>query len=147
MPTARCSGSSATATATATATSSTSGSAAGLPNQGWKDSSDAIVFADGTIAQPPIALCEVQGYVYAAYRARAAMARRAGDHEPARDCDAKADRLRLAFDRDFWLDDAGCYALALDGHKRHRRGRLEHGARALDRPRRPDRAARVADAC
>ncbi len=117
----------------------------GLPNQGWKDSSDAIVFADGTIAQPPIALCEVQGYVYAAYRARAALARRAGDHERARDCDAKADRLRLGFDRDFWLDDAGCYALALDGHKRKVDAVASNMGHVLwTGLARPHRAARVA---
>jgi glycogen debranching enzyme len=117
----------------------------GLPNQGWKDSSDAIVFADGTLAQPPIALCEVQGYVYAAYRARAALARHTGDHDRARDCDARADRLRLHFDRDFWLDEAGCYALALDGGKRKVDAVASNMGHVLwTGLARPDRAARVA---
>jgi glycogen debranching enzyme len=117
----------------------------GLPNQGWKDSSDAIVFADGTVAHPPIALCEVQGYVYAAYRARAALARRAGDHDRARDCDARADRLRLRFDRDFWLEGAGCYALALDGAKRQVDAVASNMGHVLwTGLARPDRAARVA---
>ena len=52
----------------------------GLANQGWKDSWDGINFADGTIAEAPIALAEVQAYVYAAYRARAQLARQAGGH-------------------------------------------------------------------
>jgi glycogen debranching enzyme len=90
----------------------------GLANQGWKDSSDAIVFADGRRAEPPIAVCEVQGYVYAAYRARAALARRAGDADRARACDERADKLRDRFAQDFWLPDRRCYALALDGGKR-----------------------------
>jgi glycogen debranching enzyme len=90
----------------------------GLVNQGWKDSSNAIVFADGRIASPPIALCEVQGYVYAAYHARAALARRAGDDDRARDCEQKARALRERFDRDFWMPERGYYALALDGDKR-----------------------------
>ncbi len=62
----------------------------GSPNQGWKDSADAIVFADGTLARTPIALVEVQGYVYAAYRARAALARRAGDADRAEACERRA---------------------------------------------------------
>jgi glycogen debranching enzyme len=93
-------------------------SPSGLVNQGWKDSADAIVFADGRVATPPIALCEVQGYVYAAYRARAALARRAGDDERARDCEQKARALRDRFDRDFWMPEHGYYALALDADKR-----------------------------
>ena len=69
-PTARWSGSNATATPTATGSSSTARKTEhGLANQGWKDSWDGINFADGRIAQPPIALAEVQGYTYAAYLA------------------------------------------------------------------------------
>jgi glycogen debranching enzyme len=90
----------------------------GLVNQGWKDSANAIVFADGRLAKPPIALCEVQGYVYAAYLARAALARRAGDDDRARECEHRARALRERFDRDFWMPDRGYYALALDGDKR-----------------------------
>jgi glycogen debranching enzyme len=90
----------------------------GLVNQGWKDSADAIVFADGRVAKTPIALCEVQGYVYGAYQARAALARRAGDDGLARDCEQKARGLRDRFDRDFWMPEHGHYALALDGEKR-----------------------------
>jgi glycogen debranching enzyme len=117
----------------------------GLPNQGWKDSSDAIVFADGRLAEPPIALCEVQGYVYAAYRARAALARRAGDAARARDLAAKADQLRARFDRDFWLGDRGWYALALDAAKRPVDALASNMAHCLwTGLARPDRAAEVA---
>jgi len=91
---------------------------AGLVNQGWKDSWDGINFADGTIAEPPIALAEVQGYAYAAYRARAAFAREAGDASGGRHWAAAAARLKRAFNRAFWLPDQGWYAAALDRDKR-----------------------------
>jgi glycogen debranching enzyme len=90
----------------------------GLVNQGWKDSWDAIRHADGELAPTPIALCEVQGYVYAAYRARASIARVLDDEATATRCDERADELRHRFDEDFWLDDHGTYALGLDGDKR-----------------------------
>jgi glycogen debranching enzyme len=89
----------------------------GLRNQGWKDSANAIVFADGRVAEPPIALCEVQGYVYAAYCARAALARRGGDDHRAQECEQRARDLRERFDRDFWIPDRGYYAMALDTDK------------------------------
>ena len=90
----------------------------GLANQGWKDSFDGITFADGTIAEPPIALAEVQGYAYAAYLAHAEMAERDHDEAAATESRARADALRTAFNREFWLADKGYYAMALDGHKR-----------------------------
>ncbi len=91
---------------------------AGLVHQGWKDSWDGINFADGTIAEAPIALAEVQGYAYAAYRARAAFAREAGDTPGARHWEATAAQLKRAFNRAFWLPDKGWYAVALDRDKR-----------------------------
>jgi glycogen debranching enzyme len=91
---------------------------AGLVNQGWKDSPDGINFADGTIAEPPIALAEVQGYAYAAYRARAAFAREAGDARGVRHWETTAARLKRAFNQAFWLPDQGWYAAALDRDKR-----------------------------
>jgi glycogen debranching enzyme len=90
----------------------------GLENQGWKDSWDAIRFADGTFAQGPIALCEVQGYVYAAYLARAYFADEHGQRDVAGYYRDKATRLKAAFNQDFWLEDQGYVALALDGDKR-----------------------------
>ena len=91
---------------------------AGLVNQGWKDSWDGVNFADGTIAEPPIALAEVQGYAYAAYRARAAFAREQGDDAGARHWTAVAARLKRAFNQAFWLPARGWYAAALDRDKR-----------------------------
>ncbi len=90
----------------------------GLANQGWKDSWDAIRFKDTTLAEAPIALCEVQGYVYAAYLARAYFAREAGDQATFDRYRTKAADLRRRFNEDFWLDDAGAFALGLDGDKR-----------------------------
>lgn len=89
----------------------------GLVNQGWKDSGDAIVNADGSLARPPIALVEVQGYVYAAKHAIADLFARAGEHERAEALRHEADSLRRRFARDFWLDDAGVYALALQAEQ------------------------------
>jgi glycogen debranching enzyme len=91
------------------------GSDKGLANQGWKDSWDAIRFADGRLARGPIALCEVQGYVYGAYLARAHFADEQGDDAVAARYRAKAADLKAAFNRDFWIDDRGWFALGLDG--------------------------------
>ncbi|MFC3993289.1 amylo-alpha-1,6-glucosidase [Actinoplanes siamensis] len=89
----------------------------GLAHQGWKDSSGAIAFADGTPARTPIALCEVQAYAYAAWRARADLAQAFGDDRRADQCRRRAAGLRAAFTDRFWLPDRGWYALALDGAK------------------------------
>ena len=91
----------------------------GLSNQGWKDSFDAISDRAGRLAESPIALCEVQGYVYAAYLARAYLAETLdGDATGAAAWRATAAGLRNAFHERFWLPDRGWYALALDGSKR-----------------------------
>jgi glycogen debranching enzyme len=90
----------------------------GLANQGWKDSADGVTFADGRIARPPIALCEVQGYVYAAYQARALLAENRGDSADATYWRDRAARLKRAFNEQFWLPDRGWYALGLDRDKR-----------------------------
>ncbi|MGH9189488.1 MAG: amylo-alpha-1,6-glucosidase [Acidimicrobiales bacterium] len=90
----------------------------GLVNQGWKDSWDAVRFADGRLARPPIAMCEVQGYVYGAYLARAHFADEAEDWGTAARYRKKAAALKEAFNRDFWLEDKGYFAMALDGDKR-----------------------------
>jgi glycogen debranching enzyme len=89
----------------------------GLRNQGWKDSGDGINFADGTLAEPPIALCEVQGYAYAAYIGRALIATINGDSATADACAAKAARLKEVFNDRFWLPERGYFAVALDGDK------------------------------
>ena len=90
----------------------------GLVNQGWKDSFDGISFATGVLAEPPIALAEVQGYTYAAYASRAHLARDAGDEVTASGWAARAAELKRAFNEVFWLDDRGYFALALDAQKR-----------------------------
>ncbi len=90
----------------------------GLANQGWKDSHDGVRFADGRIAQAPIALCEVQGYVYGAYLARAYFAGEQGDHELQSDLRRRAAKLKTQFNKDFWLEDKGWLAMGLDKDKR-----------------------------
>ncbi len=90
----------------------------GLVNQGWKDSFDGITFADGRIAEPPVALAEVQAYVYAAYLARAHFAQERGEADVARYWRVKAGKLRHDFNEAFWLPDKGYFALGLDGDKR-----------------------------
>jgi len=93
-------------------------SADGLVNQGWKDSFDSIFHRDGALAEPPIALCEVQGYVYAARREAAMMAAAIGHAERARQLTEQADALRERFEAAFWCEEIGNYALALDRDKR-----------------------------
>jgi glycogen debranching enzyme len=90
----------------------------GLLHQGWKDSHDAIRFADGSVARPPVALCEVQAYVYGAFLARAHFADEDGDAALAARYRSKAAALKEAFNRDFWLADRAWFAMALDDRKR-----------------------------
>nr|MBA2601933.1 amylo-alpha-1,6-glucosidase [Actinomycetota bacterium] len=89
----------------------------GLRNQGWKDSHDAIVNADGSPALGSIALCEVQGYVFMGKLGIAEVFDRLGEHDRARTLRKEAELLRDAFNDAFWLEDEGTYALALDGDK------------------------------
>jgi glycogen debranching enzyme len=90
----------------------------GLINQGWKDSVDAVFHQDGALAEGPIALCEVQGYVYAARRHAVRMARALGKTDVAAAQDRLAAELRDRFEAAFWCEDLETYALALDGDKR-----------------------------
>ena len=90
----------------------------GLLHQGWKDSWDSMRFRDGRYADPPIALAEVQAYVYGAWIARAHWADQTGDQATAERYVAKAADLKRRFNRDFWLDEHGWYAMALDADKR-----------------------------
>ncbi|HZU06850.1 MAG TPA: glycogen debranching N-terminal domain-containing protein [Chloroflexota bacterium] len=93
-------------------------SARGISNQGWKDSHDAILHRDGRPATPPIALCEVQGYVYDAKCRAAELFEYWGEPQRAARLRAEAEALRAQFERDFWLEEEGYYALALDAAKR-----------------------------
>jgi glycogen debranching enzyme len=85
----------------------------GLGNQGWKDSGDSIVNSDGTLAVPPIALVEVQGYVYLAKVSLAEIYERDADRSGAQRLRAEARELQTRFERDFWVADKNIYALAL----------------------------------
>jgi glycogen debranching enzyme len=90
----------------------------GLVNQGWKDSHDGVNFANGRVAEAPIALCEVQGYTYAAFQARARLAAADGEVDNAQVWSERASKLKVAFNDAFWLPEQGYYAIALDGDKR-----------------------------
>src|SRR5713226_8265013 len=103
----------------------------GLANQGWKDSYDAIFHRDGQLARPPIALAEVQGYVYAACTTVSGVAARLGHREIAERLAARASALKRIFERDFWLDEEGMIALALDADKRPCRVMTSNGAHCL----------------
>ena len=91
-------------------------SPAGLRNHGWRDRADSMLFRDGTRAEAPIAACEVQGYVYDAFLRTARVADQVwGDASLAGRLRAEAGDLGERFDGDFWMEDRGYYALALDG--------------------------------
>jgi len=93
-------------------------SSKGLVQQGWKDSQDSIFHANGQLAHPPIALCEVQGYAYAAKLGISSVAAALGHAEIAERLRSEAESLREKFEAVFWSDALGAYALALDGDKR-----------------------------
>ncbi|HET6629722.1 MAG TPA: glycogen debranching N-terminal domain-containing protein [Woeseiaceae bacterium] len=89
----------------------------GLVNQGWKDSADSVFHADGRLAEGPIALVEVQAYVYAAKRSIANVARALGKHADAARLLAESEALKVRFEAEFWSDKLGTYVIALDGAK------------------------------
>jgi glycogen debranching enzyme len=118
----------------------------GLENQAWKDSDDAISHADGRLAEPPIACCEVQGYVYAAKRAGAALARRFGNPAQAESLEQSAAVLAKRFDAAFWCEELRTYALALDGAKQPCRVAASNAGHLLFTGiLTPERARRTAD--
>jgi glycogen debranching enzyme len=106
-------------------------SATGLIQQGWKDSYDSVFHADGTLAPAPIALCEIQGYAYQAWRGAARLARLRGDLAESRHWRARAMQLRSRFDQAFWCSELGTFALALDGTKRPCRVRTSNAGHCL----------------
>jgi glycogen debranching enzyme len=106
-------------------------SGSGLIQQGWKDSFDSIFHADGSLAEPPIALCEIQGYAYGAWDGAARLAAARGDKKTADGWRARAAKLRTQFDRAFWCADLGTYALALDAEKRPCRVRTSNPGHCL----------------
>ncbi|HUC17343.1 MAG TPA: amylo-alpha-1,6-glucosidase [Acetobacteraceae bacterium] len=117
----------------------------GLVNQGWKDSYDSIFHADGRLATGPIALCEVQAYVFAARQAAARIAAALGKGPRAASLTAQASALRDAFERSFWDEELGLYVLALDGEKKPCRVSASNAGHALLAGlASPERAASVA---
>jgi glycogen debranching enzyme len=90
----------------------------GLVQQGWKDSNDSVFYANGAIAEPPIALCEVQGYVYAAKLAAARLSSVLGDEQSSVALENQASAFRDKFEEAFWCKELNVYAMALDGKKR-----------------------------
>lgn len=118
----------------------------GLVQQGWKDSQDSVFHADGTLAPAPIALCEVQGYVYRARLVAADIAASFGDHTRASTLRAQAESLREKFEAAFWLEDLSTYALALDGNKQPCRVIASNAGQCLFTGIcAPERTARVAE--
>jgi glycogen debranching enzyme len=121
-------------------------SPSGLVQQGWKDSQDSVFHADGALAEPPIALCEVQAYVFDAWQNAATMADALGKPELAARLRRRAHQLQAAFEERFWCEEEGTYALALDGRKQPCRvlssnaGHCLFGGIAS-----PERARRVAE--
>src|SRR5580765_1860535 len=103
----------------------------GLIHQGWKDSQDAVFHADGRAAEGPIALCEVQGYVFAAKRRAAGLALALGHTEQSSRLLKEADTLRTQFERHFWCNDLSSYALALDGVKQPCRVKTSNAGHCL----------------
>jgi glycogen debranching enzyme len=103
----------------------------GLLQQGWKDSQDSISYADGNIARGPIALCEVQSYVYAAKSRLAAVADDLDLRAKGKVLRTQAEQLREKFESAFWCDELSTYALALDGDKRQCRVRSSNAGHCL----------------
>jgi len=103
----------------------------GLIQQGWKDSSDSVFHADGTIAQAPIALCEVQGYAYAAKKSAANIYQAWGDQTRRTALENEAAELQARFEQSFWCDELSTYAIALDGQKRPCRVRTSNPGHCL----------------
>jgi glycogen debranching enzyme len=118
----------------------------GLANQGWKDSRDAIFHADGRLAEGPIALAEVQGYVFAAKQMAARWAHRLGHTQTAGRLEAEANQLAERFEAAFWCPELETYALALDGAKEPCRVHTSNAGQLLFTGiLQPDRAAKVAN--
>ncbi|MBI1685379.1 amylo-alpha-1,6-glucosidase [Caulobacter hibisci] len=122
------------------------GADTGLSNQNWKDSEDSVFHADGKFPDGPIAVVEVQGYAFAAFKGMADLARRRGETDLAERWSAKAEHLRTMVEERFWMEDKGFYAMAIDGHGQPCRVRGSNPGHLLfcGLPS-PERAAKVAE--
>ncbi len=117
----------------------------GLRHQGWKDSDVGVLHSDGSQPEPPIALCEVQGYVYWGLRGLARVAQALKDEAKARSLEATADALGNRFERAFWMNASDNYAFALDGRGDQVRTQTSNpGHLLMCRILSPERAERVA---
>jgi glycogen debranching enzyme len=117
----------------------------GLVQQGWKDSHDAVFHSDGTLAEAPIALCEVQAYVYGARLAAARIAESLGQTELAQKQVLQAQKLQQKFESEFWDENLGSYVLALDAKKQPCRVSTSNAGHALFTGiASPERAVRLA---
>jgi glycogen debranching enzyme len=103
----------------------------GIRNQGWKDSHDSMVHADGRLAEPPIALSEVQGYVYLAKTRMADVYRALGRPEDARRLEDEAELLKVRFNEAFWMEDERYFAAALDARKQQLRTLMSNPGHCL----------------
>ena len=120
-------------------------SSEGLANQGWKDSEDAVFHRDGELAHGPIALAEVQGYAYLAKIRAARVVQALGDAARAQTLRGEAAALKEKFERAFWCEELGTYAIALDGNKRQCQVRSSNAGQVLwTGIASPERAGRVA---
>ena len=103
----------------------------GLINKGWKDSWDSVFYEDGNLVKPPVALVEVQGYVYKAKKIIAKVARAIGEYELAKSLELQAEELKEKIEDAFWDEKLNCYVLALDGEKRPCRVRTSNAGHLL----------------
>jgi glycogen debranching enzyme len=118
----------------------------GLVQQGWKDSFDSVFHADGRLAAPPIAMCEIQAYSFAAWRGAAELAAIRGDAASAERWAARAESLRSRFEDQFWCEELGTYAIALDGENQRCRVKSSNAGHCLFTGiASADRARQVAD--
>ena len=121
-------------------------SSAGYENVGWKDSGDSAVWPDGSLMKGPKAMCELQGYVYDAWRRMAEIFAAIGQPDRAAELNMKADALYARFNDAFWDEEAGFYAYALDGEKRKVMSAVSNVGHCLwSGIIAPDRAARVVE--
>ncbi|MCG6137973.1 MAG: amylo-alpha-1,6-glucosidase [Nostoc sp. LLA-1] len=119
-------------------------SSAGIENQGWKDSGNAIVYPDGSQVKAPKALCELQGYVFDAWMRMAEVFDALGDKKFAQELRHKAAKLQVSFEEKFWSDELDCYVLSLDADKHPVRSLTSNPGHCLwSGIASPERAARV----
>jgi glycogen debranching enzyme len=103
----------------------------GLTNKGWKDSEDSVFYENGELAKPPIALVEIQGYVYKAKREGAKLARVLGEKELALKWEKESEKLKELIEEKFWDEELGCFVIALDGDKKPCRVRTSNAGHLL----------------